>query len=103
MVELNDDQAKQVVKIVESVRKKHMDGSTITAEKVTGLHKELEGRLQDAGYGVTVDVTPLYEGDPPTVRIDSVPDNKSDIERKLWDIAKRLERGEEAPDIEGHV
>lgn len=103
MVELTDDQAKQVVKIVEAVRVKHMDGSTRTPEKLAALHKELEGRLQDAGYEVTVDVTPMYQGEPPSVRIDSAPDGKSDLERKLWDIAKRLERGEDAPNIEGLV
>lgn len=105
MVNLNDEEARQIISAVEKVRDKFMDGSEITGEKLMLMHNELEGRINDLGYACTVDVTPLFEGMPPEVRIDERIDREDfmDPERKMWDITKRVERNEDAPDVEGHV
>ena len=100
---LTDDDEKKIVAIVDRVRTKHMDGSTITGTKLSALATELTGRLNDAGYEVTVDVSPMLRGLPPTVAIEGRQEDQKDIERKMWDIAKRLERKTEDPQIEGRI
>lgn len=80
-----------------------MDGSIINGTKLSNLQKELSGRLNDAGYDVTVDVSPMLRGFPPEVAINGRTESQDDIERKLWDIAKRLDRNEPDPQIEGRV
>lgn len=105
MVELTDSEAKQVISAVEKVQTKHMDGSEITAEKLGRLANELEGRLNDLGFACTVDVTPLWGHQPVTVRIDDRIDGPATlgVEQKMYEVRKRIEKGEAAPDIEGHV
>lgn len=105
MVELTDADAKRIIVAVEKVQQKHMDGSEITGEKLGRLANELEGRLNDLGYNVTVDVSPLFEGLPPVVRIDGRIDGDATlgVEQKMYEVRKRAERGEDAPEIEGHV
>lgn len=105
MIELSDSEARQIIATVEKVRTKHMDGSEITGEKLGRLANELEGRLNDLGYDVTVDVTPLFGGEPPSVRIDGKLDRPDElgVEQKMYEVKKRVERNESVPDIEGHV
>jgi len=105
MVELTDSDAKRIITAVEKVQQKHMDGSDITGEKLGRLANELEGRLNDLGYLVTVDVSPLFEGLPPTVRIDGRIDGNDTlgVEQKMYEVRKRAERNEDVPDIEGHI
>ena len=106
MIDLTDKEVDRIYETVEYVRIKHMDGSDITGEKLHRLHNELEGRLNDLGYVVTVDVTPLFEGLPPTVRIDERIDRKEfDPERKQYEVRKRVERNEDDPGdkIEGVI
>ena len=100
---LTDDDERTIVSIVQKVGSKHMDGSSITAEKLSNLQKELSGRLNDAGYDVTVDVSPLLRGQPPTVAINGRAETQEDMERKLWDIKKRLDKNDPDPQIEGRV
>jgi hypothetical protein len=105
MVELTDAEAKRIIVAVEKVQVKHMDGSDITGEKLGRFANELEGRLNDLGFAVTVDVTPLWSGQPPTVRIDRRIDGPDSLgtEHKMYDVRKRVERNEDVPEIEGHV
>lgn len=103
MQDLYKNEHDQIVAIVERVRSKHMDGGTVTWEKLSLLHRELEGRLNDAGWEVTVDVTPLLEGFPPTVSIDGRRQEEFDHERKAWEVLKRYERKDDDPEIEGVV
>jgi hypothetical protein len=94
-----------IVNIVDRVRTKYMDGSDVTFDKLSRLHNELEGRLSDAGYEVTVDVTPLLDGFPPSVAINGRKEAVSefDYERKAWEVKKRAERKDDDPKIEGVV
>lgn len=105
MIELTDKEAKNIIVTVEKIQQKHMDGSEATGEKLGLLANELEGRLNDLGYDVTVDVTPLFAGEPPVVRINSRIDGPDvlGVEYKRYEVRKRTERGEEVPDIEGHI
>lgn len=105
MQDLYEHEAQVIQRIVEGVRVKHMDGSDLNFEKLSRLHRELEGRLEDAGYDVTVDVTPLLEGVPPVVVINGRKEPLSgfDYEKKAYEVKKRYERNEEDPDIEGMV
>jgi hypothetical protein len=104
MIDLTDAEARRVIETVERVRVKHMDGSDITGDKLSRLQRELAGRLEDEGFITTVDVSPLLEGEAPSVRIDArIDEFIVDVERKRHDVLKRVERGEDAPDIEGLV
>lgn len=105
MIELSDDEAKTIIKAVEKVQQKHMDGSDVTGEKMGRLANELEGRLNDLGYAVTVDVSPLFAGQPPTVRIDARVQGEATlgVEKKMYEVRKRAEKNEPVPEIEGHV
>jgi len=105
MVELTDKEARTIIVTVEKIRDRHMDGSSVTGEKLGRLANELEGRLNDLGYKVTIDVSPLLEGYPPTVRIDGRIDGPDvlGVDHKRYEVQKRAERKEEVPDIEGHI
>jgi hypothetical protein len=103
MRELTDEDAVKIQEIVQKVAYKHMDGSDVTGDRLDHLQKELSGRLEDAGYVNIVDVTPLLDGRPPVVSIEGKADGLEDVERKMYDVSKRLERNEDAPDIEGFV
>lgn len=106
MIELTDAEARKIVNTVALVGQKHMDGSEVTADKLHRLATELQGRINDLGYETTVDVSPLLGGDPPIVRIDGkidVVEQALGVEQKMYEVKKRVERGEDAPDIEGHV
>lgn len=103
MIELTDEDAQKITDIVQKVAYKHMDGSDVTPEKLDHLQREMQGRLEDAGYINTVDVTPLLRGLSPTVSVEGKADGLQDVERKMWDVKKRLDKNEDAPDIEGFV
>jgi hypothetical protein len=105
MVELTDSEAKRVIQAVEKVQVKHMDGSDITGEKLGRLANELEGRINDLGFGCIVDVTPLWGGKPVVVSITERHDGRDSIgvEQKMFEVRKRAEKKEHVPDIEGHV
>lgn len=105
MVELTDAEAKRIIAAVEKVQTKHMDGSEITGDKLGRLANELEGRLNDLGFACTIDVTPLWGAQPPTVRIDGRIDGDKSlgVEQKMYEVRKRVEKNEPAPEIEGHV
>lgn len=105
MIEVTDKEARTIEAAVAKVRAKHFDGSDITGEKLGRLANELEGRLNDLGFKVTVDVTPIFRGEGAVVRIDERIDGQNElgVERRMYEVKKRVERGEEAPDIEGHV
>jgi Icc-related predicted phosphoesterase len=94
-----------IVDIVNRVRVKYMDGSDVNFEKLERLHRELSGRLEDAGFESTVDVTPLLEGMPPVVAIIGRHDpmREFDHERKAHEVRKRRERKDDEPQIEGVV
>lgn len=106
MIELSDSEAKAIVSVVQRVQQKHMDGSEITADKLTRLANELQGRINDLGFETTVDVSPLLVGDSPTVRIDAKVDaveQSLGVEKKMYEVRKRAERHDPVPNIEGHV
>lgn len=107
MIDLTDKEVNTIYEIVERVRTKHMDGSDVNWEKLGRLQRELQGRLEDAGYFVAVDVTPLMAGDPPQVRINGHIDGTDglDHERKAYEIRKRQERKDDDPNdkIEGII
>lgn len=105
MIELSDHEAKQIIYAVEKIQQKHMDGSDANGDKLGRLANELEGRLNDMGYAVTVDVTPLFGGQPPTVRIDGRINGQDElgVEQKMYEVKKRVEKNDPVPDIEGHV
>jgi hypothetical protein len=104
MIDLTDSEVDTIYNVVDAVRVKMMDGSDVNGDKLARLHNELEGRLNDAGFKVTVDVTPLLEGDAPTVRIDDRIDPMAfDAERKAWDIAHRDDDDDPGKKIEGVV
>lgn len=105
MQDLYQHEHDKIVSIVEQVRSKHMTGRRVTWENLGRLHNELEGRLGDAGFEATVDVTPLLDGMPPVVAIEGRKDQKQefDHERKAWEVRKRKLRKDEDPKIEGVV
>jgi hypothetical protein len=105
MIELTEKESHAIIDTVQKVREKHFDGSEITGEKLGRLANELEGRLNDLGYKVTVDVSPMFQGIPPTVRIDGRIDGQNElgVEQKMYEVRKRVERNEDVADIEGHV
>lgn len=105
MVDITDQEAKRIIAAVEKVQVKHMDGSEITGEKLGRLASELEGRLNDLGFRCTIDVTPLWAAQPPTVRLDGRIDGSDSLgtEQKMWEVRKRAERNDPVPEIEGHV
>lgn len=105
MQDLYQHEHDAIVGIVDGVRGKYMDGSSVTFEKLTRLHKELEGRLGDAGFDAVVDVTPLLDGMPPVVSINGRKEKiaEFDHERKAWEVKKRKEKKGDDPKIEGVV
>lgn len=104
MQDLYEQDAKTITEIVDRVRVKHMNGSTLTGDKLSQLHRELTGRLEDAGYLVTVDVTPLLAGQPPIVNVDGKQDvERWDFDKKAHEIKKRFQRKEKNPEIEGMI
>lgn len=105
MVELTDKEAKRVIAAVEKTSHNHLDGSEITAEKLGRFANELEGRMNDIGFTCTVDVTPMWGGQPPTIRIDHRIDGADalGVEHKMYEVRKRVERNDQVPNIEGHV
>lgn len=104
MQDLYEQDAKTITEIVDRVRVKHMDGSTLNGDKLHQLHRELTGRLEDAGYLVTVDVSPLLAGLPPVVNVDGKQDvERWDFDKKAHEIKRRLVRKEKDPEIEGMI
>lgn len=104
MLDLYKEDEEKIYDIVDRVRAKHMDGGEVNWDKLGRLHRELEGRLQDAGYDVSVDVTPLLEGFPPIVNINGRRDaGEWDFDKKAYEVKKRIERNEGDPQIEGMV
>jgi hypothetical protein len=92
-----------IVSIVRKVQSNKMQGSSVY-EKLDNLHTELQGRLEDAGYDVSVDVTPLLEDQPVVVSVNGRRDvDEFDFERKAFEVKKRTERKDEDPEIEGMV
>lgn len=104
MVDLYEKEKDLVVETVQKIQSKYW-GKTASGENLLRLQNEIVGRLEDIGFQVTVDVTPVLEGDPVTVRIDRRLDDKPfDSERKRWEVKRRITEKKQNPDdIEGMV
>lgn len=105
MIDLYENEIEQIYDTVQKVQEKY-SGMMATGDTLMRLQHELVGRLEDLGFGSTVDVTPVLGGDPVSVRIDSRLDNDLfDAERKRWEVTKRIEENRDTPvdEIEGAV
>lgn len=105
MIDLYENEIAKVYDTVQTVQTKYQHKQA-NGEVLLQLQQELVGRLADLGFGATVDVTPILEGQPCTVRIDSRLDGDPfDAERKRWEVKRRIERKDasRADDIEGTV
>lgn len=105
MIDLYEHEVEQIYSAVQKVQAKYL-GKEASGETLLRLHNELVDRLEDLGFGSTVDVTPVLEGEPVSVRIDSRLDSDAfDTERKRWEVRKRIEENKDTPvdEIEGAV
>lgn len=105
MIDLYENEIEKVYDTVQTVQLKYQ-GKEANGEVLLQLQQELVGRLSDLGFGVTVDVTPILEGFPVTVRIDERLDGDPfDAERKRWEVKKRVEQKKSTPvdEIEGSI
>lgn len=104
-VDLYEHEVEKIYTIVQKVQQNYF-GKEASGENLLRLQNELVGRLEDLGFGATVDVTPVLEGEPVSVRIDSRLDGDPfDAERKRWEVRKRIEENKDTPadEIEGLV
>jgi len=89
MIDLYENEVELVYDTVQYVQRK-FSGKMASGENLTLLQKELVGRLEDLGFGCTVDVTPIAQGLPISLRIDSRLENRLfDAERKRWEVQRR--------------
>jgi hypothetical protein len=103
MVDLYEEEAIKIVDTIQAVQQKYQ-GKENNGDNLLRLQQELVGRLADLGFGAVVDVTPTLEDKPVTVSIEERLDNQPfDAERKRYEVKQRVEKGEDAPPIEGLV
>lgn len=105
MIDLYEKEIEQIYSVVQTVQQKYM-GLEANGDNLMRLQHELVGRLEDLGFSSTVDVTPVLEGEPVSVRVDSRLDGEMfDAERKRWEVRKRAEENKDTPvdEIEGAV
>jgi hypothetical protein len=103
VIDLYEEEAERIYNVVQGVQQKYL-GQEANGDNLLRLQQELVGRLADLGFGAIVDVTPTLEGYPVTVAIEERLDNEPfDAEKKRWQVKKRIEKGEDAPPIEGLV
>lgn len=105
MQDLYQNEHDTIVKIVSRLQVKYMDGTEVTLPKLNRMHEELTGRLEDAGFDVLVDVTPLLDGQSPSVTIVGRKEKLEgfDYEKKKSEVLRRIKRKEKDPGIEGVV
>ena len=105
MIDLYEHEVEQIYEAVQKVQSTNM-GKEANGENLLRLQNELVGRLEDLGFSSTVDVTPVLEGEPVSVRIDErLSGDLFDAERKRWEVRKRIEENKDTPadEIEGLV
>ncbi len=100
MIDVYDHERDLIYNAVLDVQRKYI-GKIASGENLHLMHNELVDRLEDLGFGVTVDVTPVLAGDSATVTIDERLDREPfDAERKRWDVKHRDDH-QKADQIEG--
>jgi len=100
MIDLHDYEAELIISAVQIVQQKYAHKEA-TGDNLLRLHNELVDRLEDLGFGVTVDVTPCMAGEWATVSIDSRLDPEPfDAEKKRWEVQHR-DSHHQADQIEG--
>ena len=89
MVDLFDNERDKIYEAVLTVQRKFI-GKEASGDNLHRLQNELVDRLEDLGFGATVDVSPILRGEFATVSIDSRLDNKPfDAEKKRWEVKHR--------------
>lgn len=99
--ELTDSEISKMFKIVEEVRLRY-SGRSNTPENLEALRDEVLNKLMDIGILATLDPTPCFYGEPPTLEIvgkveaDKVFHTEGfDHEKKQYEVRKATDRGEE--------
>src|SRR4051794_38110041 len=98
--DLTDSDITKVFRIVEQVRVRYA-GKTNTAENLEALRDEVLTKLSDIGILATLDPTPCFYGEPPTLevlgKVAGHADHKYgfDHEKKGWEVRKSVERNEQ--------
>jgi hypothetical protein len=98
--DLTDTEVTQIFKVVEQVRLRYA-GKKNTPDNLEHLRDEVLTRLMEIGILATLDPTPCYYGEPPTLEIigkitgDSIHKHGFDHEKKMYEVRKAVERNEE--------
>lgn len=90
---LYDEEQKKIRATVAQTQMKYHD-RPFTYANLHEMHKELTGKLNDLGFDVTVDVTPLFEYKPVDVVINSrLSGEEFDHDKKRDEILKSRKQG----------
>lgn len=98
--ELSDTEIGKAMEVIVSVQKKYAH-KTNSVPNLDMLRDEITTKMAEIGILVAVDPTPCFYGEAPVVDIigkvagDAIHDHGFDHERKMYEVRKATERGED--------
>lgn len=98
--DLTDTEITRLFRVVEECRLRYY-GKPNTAENLEKLRDEILTKLMEIGILATLDPAPCFYGEPPTLEIigkvegDPMHQYGFDHEKKMWEVRKSVERGED--------